>query len=565
MNNGELLVSAETLIHIFVFLLYASVVLISYWKLMPRLSPTSRRLASAMLAAQVLVIAVSLDSREASPSYSKWLWHLDLEWNIPSTLASTQLALVGGVALITAWFAKAQPTWQRLYLVAISLVFLYLARDEYFEVHEVIQNWERYYVAGGVLVAAATAAVSVRSPRRVWHLCLLTGLAMSAAGGIGLDSIPLIWHGGIYPRTPAVCGSLGFLHIDGCLYLIWFEETLEFLGIWLTLLAILGQFSDTAPPRIQRILYTLPALWIFLLFLYCLVPRLELRLLAQPAAVQFKSGVSLHGYRIDIGEEAAHIQLYASGRQQDYLETLGYSIHLVDQVSGASVASRYKRARHQQTFWLLGPDYMPIYRHQIKVRIPPQASTSRALWIVLTLWRKEEEDRERVRQEILASDHQLLDDTQVVLDELALPTAATAPPTVPLALFDSGFMLDAVDIPARAQPGETLTIPFTWRSSSDGSDDLVQFLHFGHEASGAWWVYDQQPLGPRLPTRLWYNGLVDTETWNVPLPAGLAPGRYAIFTGLYRQSDLERVPASDADGRPWLGARVPLGSLMIEQ
>ena len=248
MNSSELLVSVDTLIRIFVFLLYASVVLISYWKLMPRLSPTSRRLASAMLAAQVLVIAVSLDSREASPSYSKWLWHLDVEWNIPSTLASTQLALVGCAALITAWFAKAQPTWQRLYLVAISLVFLYLARDEYFEVHEVIQNWERYYAAGGVFVAAATAAVSVRSPRRVWHLCLLTGLAMSAAGAIGLDSIPLIWHTGIYPRVPAVCGSLGFLHIDGCLYLIWFEETLEFLGIWLTLLAILGQFSDTAPP-----------------------------------------------------------------------------------------------------------------------------------------------------------------------------------------------------------------------------------------------------------------------------------------------------------------------------
>ena len=546
-------VSPKTLYCIFLFLLYAPIVLISYWKLIPRLSPTSRRLASAFLAAQVLVIVLSLEIRP-SWNFGTWILALTQEWNIPSTLASTQLALVGGLALVTAWFTKARRPWHRLYLAGIGLIFLYLAWDEYFMVHEGIHNWERYYTVGGVLVAAATAAVAAYSPRRtwIWHLCLLTGLAVSAASAIFFDLLP------------PTCGNLGFLHLDECLYFFWFEETLEFLGIWVTLLAILGQFSDTAPPpRIWRIPYTLPALWISLLFLNSLIPRLELRLLAQPAAVQFKSEVHLYGYRIDSGEETIHIQLYASGRPWNYNIWLGYSIHLVDQVSGESVASLDEYAYRGHGFWLLGPDYMSIYRQWMEIKIPPQTPTNRALWVVLTLWR--EKDGEYVRQKVIASDHQLLDDTQVVLDELVLPAASNAaPPTVPLALFDSGFMLDAVDIPARAQPGETLTIPFTWHSSSDGSDDLVQFLHFGHEASGAWWVYDQQPLGPRLPTRLWYNGLVDTETWNVPLPADLAPGRYAIFTGLYRQSDLERVPASDADGRPWLDARVPLGSLIVE-
>ena len=412
MNSGELLVSADTLIRIFLFLLYAPVVLISYWKLMPRLSPTSRRLASAMLAAQVLVIAVALDSREASPSYSKWLWHLDLEWNISSALASTQLALVGGLALMTAWLAKARPVWQRLYLGAIGLVFLYLAWDEYFHVHEDIHNWKRYYAAGGMLVAAATAIVAARSPRRawIWHLYLLTGLAVSAAGAIGIE---------LMPRR--VCGALEFLSLDRCLYFYWFEEPLEFLGIWVILIAVLGQVSDTGPPpRIRRLLYTLPALWIFLLFLYSLVPRLELQHLAQPAAVQFKSGAHLHGYHIDSGEEAAHIRLYTSARQRDYL-AVGYSVHLVDQVSGESVASLDRWARYQHSFWLFGPDYMPIYRHRMEVKIPPQAPTNRALWIVLTFWRRE--NRERVYQEVLASDHELLDETQVILGELTIGDA----------------------------------------------------------------------------------------------------------------------------------------------
>ena len=118
-------------------------------------------------------------------------------------------------------------------------------------------------------------------------------------------------------------------------------------------------------------------------------------------------------------------------------------------------------------------------------------------------------------------------------------------------------------MPEHARPGETLTIPFRWRSDADGSEDYVQFLHFVHQESGALWNHDQQPLGPRLPTRLWYRGLADTETWQVPLPADLAPGRYSVFTGLYSPSDRQRVPTTDADGTPFVDARIPLGVLTI--
>ena len=415
MNNGELLVSAETLTRIFVFLLYA-LSLISYWRLMTCLSPISKRLASVMLAAQILVIVVALEIRPVSEA-EDWLWNLGREWNIPSLLASTQLALVGGVALITAWLAKAQSAWRRLYLIGISLVFLFLARDEYFKVHEGIQNWKRYYAVGGVLVAAATAAMAVRSPRRVWiwHLCLLAGLAISAAGAI------------FFELLPPTCGNLGFLRLDGCLRLSFWEEFLEFLGIWLGLLAVLGHFSAAVPapgPRVKRLMYGLPAIWILLLFLNSLIPHLELRILAQPAAVQFGTGVHLHGYRIDSREEAVHIRLYASARQRDHMEfgvRMVYSVHLVDQASGESVASLDRWARYQHSFWLFGPDYMPIYRHRMEVKIPPQAPTNRALWIVLTFWRRE--NRERVYQEVLASDHELLDETQVILGELTIEGA----------------------------------------------------------------------------------------------------------------------------------------------
>ena len=36
----------------------------------------------------------------------------------------------------------------------------------------------------------------------------------------------------------------------------------------------------------------------------------------------------------------------------------------------------------------------------------------------------------------------------------------------------------------------------------------------------------------------------DSATWEIALPADLAPGKYSVFTGLYRMSDGERLPAS---------------------
>ena len=415
----ELFVSAETLTRAFAFSLYA-LSWVSHWRLSPRLSQASRRLAGVMLAAQIVVIAVAMEIQSAL-EFEEWLWDLGKEWSIPSILASVQLALVGSTALVTAWLARARPAWQRLYLVGIGLLFLFLAWDEYFILHERILNWKRIYAAGGVAVAAATIAVAVRSPRRmrIWHLYLLVGLAISAAGAI------------FFELLSPTCGHLGFLRLDGCLRLSFWEELLEFLGIWLTLVAMLGQFSDAAPmpkPRVRRFLYALPALWILLLFVNSLIPRLELRLLAQPASVQFGTGVHLYGYRIDGGAETSALWLYASARQRDYMGfgvRMGYSVHLVDPVSGESVASHSEYVNVEQDVWLFAPGYAPVFRHRMEVDIPPQAARSRPLWVALTVWRKKRSG-EYVSQEVHASDHRLLNETQVILGELVIPAASAA-------------------------------------------------------------------------------------------------------------------------------------------
>ncbi|MCY4020902.1 MAG: hypothetical protein OXG39_15925 [Chloroflexi bacterium] len=510
-----------------------------------------------MLVAQVLVIVLCLAIRPTS-LFQEWLWKLGAEWNIPSALASAQLALVGVVALFTAWQARTIPAWQRLYFLGLGLVFLFLGLDEFFDFRTSIHNLRGHYMVVGAAMVVATVIVAVRSPRGswIWQICLLLGLSIVAVGGL------------LFDVTSDFCGTIGFFRPSGgCLEPDYFEETLEILGVWLALIALLGQFSRIVPtpkPRVHLVLYVAPALWILLLARASPVPDIPYQKFGygiQPALVRFESEEYLYGYHIEVDDEEIELQLYSYPWGSIDIG-LGYSIHLVDQTSGGSVASRDNLLKRDRSFQLFGDNFVRVYAQEIEIEFPPEAPVNRALWVVLTLWRRQ--DDEYVRQEVLSSDLPLLGDNQVILGELVLPAHSPAAPTLPLAAFDSGVLLHAVRMPERAIAGETLEITFSWRSDESGDEDHVQFLHFGREKTSEWFVYDQQPLGPRLPTRLWYAGLADSEAWQVTLPADLPPGRYSVFTGLYRARDQERVPARQADGRPWLDARVPLGSITIE-
>jgi len=550
-------VRPRDLIWLYIFLLYVPLCLLVYRRLSPSLSPTSRRLTIGMLAAQVVVIVLSLAIRPTS-LFQEWLWKLDGEWNIPSALASAQLALVGLVALFTAWLARTIPAWQRLYLLGLGLVFLFLGLDEFLDFRTSIQNLRGHYMIVGAAMAAATVIVAVRSPRRswIWQICLLLGLSIVALGGL------------LFDVTPDFCGAIGiFRPSGGCLEPDYFEESFEVLGVWLALIALLGQFSRIVPtpePRVRLALYVAPVLWILLLARASPVPNIPYQKFGygiQPALVRFESEEYLYGYHIERKDEAIGLQLYSYPWGSIDIG-LGYSIHLVDQTGGGSVVSRDNLLKRDRNFQLFGDNFVRVYAQEIEIEFPTEAPVNRALWVVLTLWRRRGD--EYARQKVLSSDLPLLGDSQVILGELVLPSDSPAPPTFPLAAFDSGVFLYAVSMPERAITGETLDITFSWGSDESGDEDQVQFLHFGREETGEWFVYDQQPLGRRLPTRLWYAGLADSETWEVMLPGDLAPGQYSVFTGLYRARDQERVPARQADGTPWLDARVPLGSITIE-
>jgi hypothetical protein len=57
---------------------------------------------------------------------------------------------------------------------------------------------------------------------------------------------------------------------------------------------------------------------------------------------------------------------------------------------------------------------------------------------------------------------------------------------------------------------------------------------------------DNEPLNGTYPTTRWQQGERVSDPYAIALPADLAPGEYAVEVGLYRISDLTRLPVLDA-------------------
>ncbi len=408
MENTPHVISAELVNRIFVFALALPICLFAYGRLIPRLSPISKILASIALLAQGLAAGFALGLLPLQ-SNMYWLWDLQREYNIPSTLASTQLALVGSLALGAAWLLRERTTWQSLYLAAAGIIFLFMALDEYYALHEQIQNWKRYYLALGAMLVVTALLVAMRSPRRawIWYFCFAIGLAIAGSGAVFIELLPVS------------CGAMGILHLEGCINFALWEESLEFLGVWLAMLAILGIFTDALPTpktRIRHLLIVAPVVWLLSLALNSLIPQLESQLLAQPAAIEYEMSVRLRGYQID--SAAGQVRLYIASKRGK-LEGLGYTLDLLDPESGEVLASHSQRAAPHSRYWMLEPGALLLYPQWSQLELPALPPPPRAFWLVLTLWHTAAETRAPLP--VLSSDHQLLSDTEVLLAEYVAP------------------------------------------------------------------------------------------------------------------------------------------------
>jgi len=131
-------------------------------------------------------------------------------------------------------------------------------------------------------------------------------------------------------------------------------------------------------------------------------------------------------------------------------------------------------------------------------------------------------------------------------------------------VLDSGACLLGCDWPSEAAPGQTITFASYW-TFIDIPDQERQVHHslFNHlHASTGPLV--AQCYGFGLPDRYWSPGLVLVQWFEMPLPADLPEGDYALLTGMYRLSDLTRNRILDDLGSD-LGDAIRLGSLWVSE
>ena len=518
------------------------------------------RLIYLFLVIQILLLVINVALEHTGTNlFPRNLWHLDLERNIPSIVSTIQLMLLSILCLATG-ISSVKISWaERLYWLVLCLGITIIALIEYEIIprHLFEQSPWKFYLPSGLFVTAATRTMimNTKGQRRLLLSLLLGGLGVWALGALFVDNIRL-------NNTYTVTVSL--------------EETLETLGILVALAGVAGYMTRIVPQTLFRRK--------MLLINLCLTSALIVILLLgslvwgdrEYVGIRFLGKHFGRKISVDVDDGALALRGWSTGslsagtipRVRLWLHTtrllkndIGFTIQLLDQESKAVIEETNKWSDRKADQW--EPGIRHYFTQKILFALPGDIPTNRALWLALSFWKIEENEFNLLP--VGFSDYPLLGDTHVILDEVMLPQpVASAGQKETPGRFANGFVLLAASIPGRAQAGGELEVTFGWGAESAGSEEYIQYLHFFHEDSGAYWTFDQMPLGLRLPTRLWYAGLQSSEVWRFTIPADLQPGRYSIYSGLYRLSDLQRLGVTLADGAQPADARIPLGTILIE-
>jgi hypothetical protein len=85
-----------------------------------------------------------------------------------------------------------------------------------------------------------------------------------------------------------------------------------------------------------------------------------------------------------------------------------------------------------------------------------------------------------------------------------------------------------------AKPGEVLPITLYWEAMAPVGEDWTTFIHLVDENGEKVGQVDQTPGDGFYPPSAWQPGLLVADQYELPLDAGLKPGRYKLVFGWYR-------------------------------
>jgi len=111
--------------------------------------------------------------------------------------------------------------------------------------------------------------------------------------------------------------------------------------------------------------------------------------------------------------------------------------------------------------------------------------------------------------------------------------------------FNNSILLAGYDLPEdHFAPGQTLPLTLYWQGLTTIEEDYQIFVHLIDESGQLVAGYDKSPRDGWWPTSMWEPGQTFDDDYPMPLPPELPPGDYELRTGLYRLSDLHRLPVT---------------------
>lgn len=119
----------------------------------------------------------------------------------------------------------------------------------------------------------------------------------------------------------------------------------------------------------------------------------------------------------------------------------------------------------------------------------------------------------------------------------------------PQATFADGAIALALD--SHQQQGDQLALTFTWQLLAAQPQELTVFVHLYAPDGTLVAQADGYPLRGMAPFWLWDAGQTLQDSRTLTWPADAPPGAYQIGVGLYDPAAGQRLPAQDANGRPW--------------
>jgi hypothetical protein len=97
------------------------------------------------------------------------------------------------------------------------------------------------------------------------------------------------------------------------------------------------------------------------------------------------------------------------------------------------------------------------------------------------------------------------------------------------------------------RPGEAVRLTLEWEAMQTMDEAYKVFVHVLGPNGLPIAQQDNEPLNGTYPTTRWQQGERVTDPYAIVLPTDLAAGEYEVEVGLYRISDLTRLPVLDAE------------------